>query len=215
MRQPHGAWCSSALPQRLRDRPTMACLQHCCCGCSLKTGVVVVSVLFLLMSAAVVVVTANLIHQESRPPPAVRGGRLPPDVELVDAELTDVISRVLDEPNPASSVSTPAVAFLAIGVIQGVCAIFLLVGALTECVCLMIPWIVVDAIVLAATLVAAVVADLMVFALFGSAFGIVAAFAIAVYLVANIYALMVVGSFDYQLRHAGTSSPVPAHCSAL
>ncbi|XP_049864420.1 uncharacterized protein LOC126365832 [Schistocerca gregaria] len=156
----------------------MAVLNQCCCGCSLKTGTIIIVILYVIASLVQIATTANslhthqyddedlnlaidnfnsLVHTDIEKQLRDTAEKLDNDFGLKDSDgsLTRTVNKAL--PYKTKVTKTQLIVTLVFAIIQAICGILLLFGAIQEKAGMLLPWVVVETLVVIASTVVGII----------------------------------------------------------
>lgn len=199
----------------------MAVLNQCCCGCSLKTGTIIIAVLYVVYSLVQIGTTANSLHTHQYVDEDFNLAidnfnkfaqtdiekHLRNTAETLDKDFglkgkDGSITGTLDKALPKTQVTkTQLIVGLVFAIIQAICGLLLLFGAIQEKAGMLLPWVVVETLVVIATTIIGIITCVALIAVAETATGgIIAVVAVIFYLLLSIYFLLVVYSYYQSLR---------------
>ncbi|XP_049768470.1 uncharacterized protein LOC126106293 [Schistocerca cancellata] len=200
----------------------MAVLNQCCCGCSLKTGTIIIAVLYVIASLVQIATTANslhthqyvdedlnyaidnfnsLVHTDIEKQLRDTAEKLDNDFGLKgsDGSLTRTVNKAL--PYKTKVTKTQLIVTLVFAIIQAICGILLLFGAIQEKAGMLLPWVVVETLVVIASTVVGIITCIALIAVAETATaGFIAVVFVVLYVLLSVYFLLVVYSYYQTLR---------------
>ncbi|XP_049768835.1 uncharacterized protein LOC126106539 isoform X1 [Schistocerca cancellata] len=205
----------------------MVVLKQCCCGCSLRAGAIMIAIFFVVWSLVDIGTSANSlntyhyidddlsaaidkfnshVYTDVENPLINTGDTLNNHLALKgeDGRLSSTMDKALSQTRVTKAELILGVFF---SVIQFICGILLIYGAIQENAGILLPWVVVETLLLIAGTVMGIVSCIKAFAVIESTIaGSITVVWLVLYFLLSVYSLVIVYSYYRDLR--GNPRPV-------